>query len=79
MGSLHINSFSLQLRFHFLLNYCFLRYQKVFNDCSGVMLNKWERRKAGEKMEISNDVTLMTLDVMLQCAISCKTQCQTAK
>nr|XP_002124012.1 cytochrome P450 4F1-like [Ciona intestinalis] len=50
-------------------------YTNVSNACVRVMLDKWSK-KVGTSMEIYLDVNLMTLDTILQCAMSTKSDCQ---
>nr|CAB3235873.1 leukotriene-B4 omega-hydroxylase 3-like [Phallusia mammillata] len=50
-------------------------YVEIFNKTSKEMLDKWENLGNGP-IEISVDVGLMTLDTMLQCAMSVETNCQ---
>jgi len=42
------------------------------------MLDKWEKR-IEEPIDVSKDVSLMTLDTMLRCAMSSETNCQQTK
>nr|CAB3235869.1 leukotriene-B4 omega-hydroxylase 3-like [Phallusia mammillata] len=51
-------------------------YMKVYNHCASIMIGKWEARKENAMIEVSSDVAQMTLDVMLQCAMSAETNCQ---
>ena len=48
---------------------------QVFNQTVQVLIDKWQK-KTNQSLEISNDVSLMTLDTMVQCAMSTKTDCQ---
>uniref|UniRef100_F6T010 Uncharacterized protein n=1 Tax=Ciona intestinalis TaxID=7719 RepID=F6T010_CIOIN len=52
------------------------QYTKVFDACCKTMLEKWSRKCDGSTVEVFRPVSLMTLDSMLQCAISCETECQ---
>jgi len=48
---------------------------KISNQTSRVLIDKW-KMKIQQPLEICNDVSMMTLDTMLQCAMSTKTNCQ---
>ena len=48
---------------------------QVSNKTVQVLIDKW-KKKTNRAIEISNDVSLMTLDTMVQCAMSTKTDCQ---
>ena len=48
---------------------------KVSNQTIQVMIKKW-KQKTRQPLEISEDVSMMTLDTMVQCAMSTKTDCQ---
>jgi len=50
-------------------------YTKIFNENVNVMLKKWENMLE-KPIEVFNDVSLMTLDSMLKCAMSTETDCQ---
>ncbi|CAK8675650.1 unnamed protein product [Clavelina lepadiformis] len=69
----HRNRHLLTRAFHFDI---LKQYAKVFNSCIETMLKKWSAIKDGTPVEMFEHVSLMTLDNMLQCAISCKTNCQ---
>jgi len=43
------------------------------------MLKKWCKIAQDKQIEICDDVSLMALDSLLQCIMSCETQCQTKK
>lgn len=52
-------------------------YITVYNSCLEVMLKKWSQSlKMGEPVELFDTVGLMSLDVVLQCAMSFKSNCQ---
>ncbi|XP_054021123.1 cytochrome P450 4A25 [Dryobates pubescens] len=51
-------------------------YVHMVSDSVKVMLDKWEK-KSTESVEIFQDVSLMTLDSIMKCAFSCKSNCQT--
>ncbi|XP_076806893.1 cytochrome P450 4F2-like isoform X1 [Clavelina lepadiformis] len=53
-------------------------YVTVYNNSCRIMLDKWGIN-CGKPLEITEDVNLMTLDSMLQCAMSAKTECQTVR
>ena len=52
-------------------------YIGVYNSCLKVMLQKWsESMRRGDPVELFDTVSLMSLDVVLQCALSFKSNCQ---
>jgi len=51
------------------------RYMKEFNECAKIMMEKWEK-KLDAPIEVSSDIGFMTLDTILRCAMSQKTNCQ---
>jgi len=51
---------------------------KIYNNCTEVFLNNLEP-EVGKNVEISERLSLLTLDVILQCAMSFKTDCQNTK
>ncbi|XP_078346495.1 cytochrome P450 4F3-like [Oculina patagonica] len=51
-------------------------YVKVFQDSTNVLLDKWSAQERGE-VELFHHVSLMTLDSILKCALSYKSNCQT--
>ncbi|KAL5509313.1 hypothetical protein EMCRGX_G004655 [Ephydatia muelleri] len=52
-------------------------YVDVYNSCSEVLLNKWSAlAKKNEPVMAFESVSLLTLDVVLQCAFSFKSDCQ---
>jgi len=53
-------------------------YTKVFNETAKTMLKKW-KKMLGQPIEVFSDVSLMTLDSMLRCAMSTETDCQHAR
>ena len=65
-----------------LLTHCFhfdiLRsYTDVYNNAVGIMIQKWEEScAAGEKVDISEACTLLTLDIILRCAMGFESNCQ---
>ena len=67
-----------------LLTHCFhfdiLRsYTDVYNDAVGILIQKWEEScAAGEKVNISEGCTLLTLDIILRCAMGFESNCQTS-
>ncbi|KND04552.1 uncharacterized protein SPPG_00277 [Spizellomyces punctatus DAOM BR117] len=53
-------------------------YQKVTNQCTDVFLDKMSQpAKDGTTVDLFADVSLLTLDVILRCAFSHETACQT--
>ena len=65
--------------FYAVLKDVICRYHVIFNKCAEEMLNKWSKASQGKRIEIFDDVTLMTLDSLLQCIMSCETHCQSKK
>ncbi|XP_065186410.1 cytochrome P450 4F12-like [Sycon ciliatum] len=65
-----------------LLTHCFhfdiLRdYVEVYTDACGIMLQKWsESCVKGESVDVTASCTLLTLDVMLRCAMGFESNCQ---
>ena len=52
-------------------------YVSVYNSCLEVMLKKWsESVRVGESVELFDTVSLMSLDVVLRCALSFRSDCQ---
>ena len=52
-------------------------YVNVYNSCLEVMLRKWsESMQRGEPVELFDTVSLLSLDVIMQCALSFKSDCQ---
>ena len=54
------------------------RYLKIFNDSARIFLNNL-KFEVGNPVEISERISLMTLDTMLRCAMSFETDCQNIK
>uniref|UniRef100_A0A8C6KBS5 aromatase n=1 Tax=Nothobranchius furzeri TaxID=105023 RepID=A0A8C6KBS5_NOTFU len=53
-------------------------YVQLMSQSAKTMLDKWESYAHTDKtFELFEHVSLMTLDTILQCAFSCKTNCQT--
>uniref|UniRef100_H2Y7R2 Uncharacterized protein n=1 Tax=Ciona savignyi TaxID=51511 RepID=H2Y7R2_CIOSA len=50
-------------------------YSEIFNKNSLIMVDKF-KRLCGQSIDVYTPVGLMTLDIMLQCAMSTKTNCQ---
>uniref|UniRef100_H2ZJC2 Uncharacterized protein n=1 Tax=Ciona savignyi TaxID=51511 RepID=H2ZJC2_CIOSA len=53
-------------------------YAQISNDCAKTMITKWTK-KTGVAFDIYTDVNQMTLDTMLQCAMSFKIERQNEK
>ncbi|XP_077990630.1 cytochrome P450 4F4-like [Glandiceps talaboti] len=53
-------------------------YADVFGETAKVMLDKWETLNQDESVEISEQVSLMTLDGLMKCIFSYHSNCQTA-
>lgn len=53
-------------------------YVQVFQESTDVLLEKWSSQQGGE-VELFHHVSLMTLDSVLKCALSYRTNCQTQK
>lgn len=52
-------------------------YISIYNESVDSLINKWERHVEGKSsLDIFNDISLMTLDVMLRCACSYSSNCQ---
>ncbi|XP_062519651.1 ultra-long-chain fatty acid omega-hydroxylase-like [Corticium candelabrum] len=52
-------------------------YISIYEDATNVLLTKWENHAAnGKAFRALNDISLMTLDVMLRCACSHYSNCQ---
>ena len=52
-------------------------YVEVYNSCLEVMLTKWsESVKRNEPIELFDSVSLLSLDVVMQCALTFKSDCQ---
>ena len=52
-------------------------YINVYNDCLEVMLSKWsESVKRNEAIKLFDTVSLLSLDVVMQCALTFKSDCQ---
>ncbi|CAK8675652.1 unnamed protein product [Clavelina lepadiformis] len=69
----HRNRHLLTKAFHFDI---LKGYTKLFNHCAATMLEKWNKKLSENPTEIENDINLMTMDSMLQCIMSHKTNCQ---
>uniref|UniRef100_A0A8D0GUL2 Cytochrome P450 family 4 subfamily B member 1 n=1 Tax=Sphenodon punctatus TaxID=8508 RepID=A0A8D0GUL2_SPHPU len=55
-------------------------YVKLMADCTKVMLDKWEKLiAAGKSVELFEHVSLMTLDSIMKCAFSYRSDCQTER
>ncbi|KAK3747034.1 hypothetical protein QZH41_017807, partial [Actinostola sp. cb2023] len=61
--------------FHFKI---LQRYFPVFQESAQVLMDKWSRAANG-KVELFQDISLMTLDSILKCAFSYSSACQTRK
>eukprot|EP00117_Sycon_ciliatum_P009590 scpid72025/ scgid2886/ Leukotriene-B(4) omega-hydroxylase 1; CYPIVF2; Cytochrome P450 4F2; Cytochrome P450-LTB-omega; Leukotriene-B(4) 20-monooxygenase 1 len=65
-----------------LLTHCFhfdiLRdYVEVYTDACGIMLQKWSESCArGESVDVTASCTMLTLDVILRCAMGFESDCQ---
>ncbi|XP_070534668.1 cytochrome P450 4B1-like [Ptychodera flava] len=53
-------------------------YVSVFSESTKIMLDKWASMDHSKSIEVQNSVSLMTLDTLLKCAFSYKSNCQTA-
>ncbi|KAJ7330608.1 hypothetical protein OS493_022223 [Desmophyllum pertusum] len=51
-------------------------YVRVFQESTNVLLEKWSSQERGE-VELFHHISLMTLDSVLKCALSYRTNCQT--
>ncbi|KXJ18513.1 cytochrome P450 4B1 [Exaiptasia diaphana] len=61
--------------FHFKI---LQRYFPVFQESTQILMGKWSRAANG-KVELFQDISLMTLDSILKCAFSYSSACQTRK
>ncbi|XP_023788238.1 cytochrome P450 4B1-like [Cyanistes caeruleus] len=53
-------------------------YVTLMSDSVKVMLDKWDKKIMERKsVELFQDVSLMTLDIIMKCAFSCNSNCQT--
>lgn len=59
-----------------LVEFSCFRYVKVFNSCTATLIKKWDPLTGDKPVEIFSDVSLLTLDSILKCAISYETDCQ---
>ncbi|XP_070534670.1 cytochrome P450 4F4-like isoform X2 [Ptychodera flava] len=53
-------------------------YVNVFSESTKIMLDKWASIDHSKSIEVQNSVSQMTLDTLLRCAFSYKSNCQTA-
>ena len=54
-------------------------YVPVYNDCLKILLDKWTvAANEGESVLVFDSICLLSLDIILQCAFSFKSECQTA-
>ncbi|XP_065920516.1 cytochrome P450 4F4-like [Dysidea avara] len=52
-------------------------YVQVYNECAQILMDKWTNQSISNKpVEICEPVSLLTLDVVLRCAFSYKSNCQ---
>ncbi|XP_065882296.1 cytochrome P450 4A25-like [Dysidea avara] len=52
-------------------------YIQVYNECAQILINKWTKlTSSNESVEICEPISLLTLDVILRCAFSHKSNCQ---
>ncbi|XP_078657954.1 cytochrome P450 4F4-like [Branchiostoma floridae x Branchiostoma belcheri] len=51
-------------------------YTRVFSDSTNIMMAKWKQQGAGALISVFDDVSLMTLDSMLKCALTVDSNCQ---
>ncbi|XP_077989660.1 cytochrome P450 4F4-like [Glandiceps talaboti] len=54
-------------------------YVDIFRECTQVMLDKWTKLGQDKSVEVSHQVSLMTLDSLLKCICSHDSNCQIAK
>ena len=55
-----------------------IRYMKISNECVRTFLDNM-RREIGKPFELVEPVSLLALDILMQCAMSAKTNCQNAR
>ncbi|XP_064404149.1 cytochrome P450 4F6-like [Halichondria panicea] len=55
-------------------------YVGIYNDCTEVLLDKWSVSPAegGQSVKLFDSIGLLSLDVIMQCAFSFQSNCQTA-
>ncbi|KAI8510140.1 hypothetical protein Bbelb_125680 [Branchiostoma belcheri] len=51
-------------------------YTRIFSDSTNIMMAKWKQQGAGALISVFDDVSLMTLDSMLKCALTVDSNCQ---
>ena len=55
-------------------------YVTVYNSCAELLIEKWRNTAAkGESVKLFDTICLASLDILLQCAFSYKSDCQTSK
>ena len=55
-------------------------YISVYNDCVQILLEKWKTdAQQGSPVKLFDTISLLSLDIVLQCAFSYKSDCQTMK
>ena len=55
-------------------------YINVYNSCLEVMMKKWsESMRINEPVELFDTISLLSLDVVMQCALSFKSDCQSVQ
>ncbi|XP_070535126.1 leukotriene-B4 omega-hydroxylase 3-like [Ptychodera flava] len=54
-------------------------YVSVFSESTKIMLDKWASIDHSKSIEVQNSISLMTLDTLLKCAFSYKSNCQTTE
>ena len=52
-------------------------YIQVYNDCTDVLMKKWlYQATLNEPVLVCSTISELTLDILLQCSFSCKSECQ---
>ena len=55
-------------------------YMSVYNSCLKVLIDKWSSSASkNEPVELFDTISLLSLDIILQCAFSCESNCQNAR
>jgi cytochrome P450 len=53
------------------------QYMSIFNSSTQELIHKWQARALnGESIEVFGDISLLTLDIILQTAFGYKSHCQ---
>ena len=70
----HRNRHLLTPAFHFEI---LKSYMSVYNSCLKVLIDKWSSSVSqNEPVKVFDTISLLSLDIVLQCAFSCESDCQ---